>query len=250
MFEAFCKKTNSIVKAKDILDRSQIFYCCNPNCDAELKIRSIDGKYSANFYSFPGAKKHSSLCNLVSQYSNSNKTKKDYSNIDINLIFNNTNISKSTNANNTSNVTTSNYIATCPKTVKSLLRFAISNHIDKCINKNNNNLLQDIYLDNRNLFFNYKGFEGIRLILCETVSFNYDSKYIVCKIESKNKRISLNIKLNLSYKDLSKLTKYVLKNNNGKFSKFPIAILANWENPYDYHIHATLNSSKHIVYDF
>ncbi len=87
MFEAFCKKTNSVVKAKDILDSSQVFYCCNPNCDAELKVRSIDGKYNANFYSFPGAKKHSSLCNLVYQYKNSNKNNRDYSNIDINLII-------------------------------------------------------------------------------------------------------------------------------------------------------------------
>lgn len=249
MFEAFCKKTNSIVKAKDILDSSQIFYCCNPNCDAELKVRSIDGKYKANFYSFPGAKKHSSLCGLVYQYSNSNKTKKDYSNIDINLIFMNTNISKATNTT-TSTIANNNSIANCPKTVKSLLRFAISNPIDECINKNNNTLLQDIYLDNRNLFLNYKGFDGIRLILCETVAFNYDSKYIVCKIESKNKHIRLNLKVNLNHNDLSKLVKYILKNNNGKFSKFPIAVLANWKKTSNYHIHATLNSSKHIVYDF
>ena len=143
-----------------------------------------------------------------------------------------------------------NSIISCPKTVKSLLRFALSNPIDTCINRNENTLLQDIYLDNRNLFFNYKGFEGIRLILCETVSFKFDSNYIICKIESKNKNICLNIKLNLSKSDLSKIIKYILKNNNGKFSKFPIAILANWENPYNYHIHAILNSSKHIVYDF
>lgn len=249
MFEAFCKKTNCIVKSKDILDSSQIFYCCNPNCDAELKVRSIDGKYKANFYSFPGAKKHSSLCNLVYEYASSNKIKMNYSNIDINSIFANTSTSSNSNILTSSTITNSN-TPNCPKTVKSLLKFAITNPIDKCINLNNNTLLQDIFLDNRNLFNNYKGFEGIKLILCETVSYNLNSNYIVCKIESKNKHICLNVKLYLDRYILSKIIKYILKKNNNKFSKFPIAILANWINPYKYYIQSTLNSSKHIVYDF
>lgn len=249
MFEAFCKETNSIVKANDILDNSKIFYCCNTDCNAELKVRSIDGKYRANFYSFPNSRGHSPSCDLISKYGY--KSKFEHSDIDINIIFNNTTLyHKTDDYNSINSKSQSTIIDRTPRTPKGLLKFSISNAIDTCINKKQNLLLQDIFLDNRNLLSNYKGFDGIKLILCKTKSYNFDENLLFCKLESKNKKISLHIKLYLDKEVLSKLIKYILNKNSNKFSNFPIAILANWSNPNDYHISGRLQSEKHILYDF
>ena len=129
----------------------------------------------------------------------------------------------------------------------------------KCIQKyGENKKFKDckIDIDDRNCLDYSNSISGVKMIVCNTRRFEEDNRCIVCYLNSKNKlSVSMEIKIFFPVEQketFDKVIKYILKNANNKFSKFPLAILGDWNTvkvtSNSIVISTTLKSRSHLIY--
>ncbi len=259
MFNAFDKDKKKIVSASSVTTTGGNYECATHGCLATMMIRSIDGKNPPHFYKPKKSEyDHSFNCKCIQKYGK-NKKFKDCK-IDIDTIFNavqNTASISITSSKETrrSNRQKDDTIIDSISTPKTLLAFGSSHDLSEMINSTQT--LHEIFIDDRNCFEYHLSVNGIKMIVCNTWKFSYESKCIECFLTSKDKsNFSIHIKIffpNELEKTFDKLLKYIFKNSaDNKFSKFPIAILGDWStiesNSNSITITTTLKSSSHIIY--
>lgn len=139
-------------------------------------------------------------------------------------------------------------------TPKGLLAFGVSHELSEMIN--NSQTLNEIFIDDRNCLDYSNSISGVKMIVCNTRRFEEDNRCIVCYLNSKNKlSVSMEIKIFFPVEQketFDKVIKYILKNANNKFSKFPLAILGDWNTvkvtSNSIVISTTLKSRSHLIY--
>lgn len=280
MFTCLDRTTNELVEAHDEYDISKIFYCPNPNCNAQFKLKSVHGYKRKHFYRFKGANKHITKCPCISNKFNAYHKKfvEDFTAKDIltQVVKQSTNSNKIkkkqyATKNNNKNDKKRKIITKTTKSkiqsTKFLYEFCNNNKLTTKIN--DNETIHDIFVTSNNVHINhYKGFEDTKLLSCLTNSFYFDSlnqkPIISCKIDSPTHNRWLNIKINLPYKmyddcilyfkangsDFNKnLPDDIFKNNINRYCKnFPIAILAEWQCNKRFHVFTTIENIKQIIF--
>lgn len=252
MFEARpSKHSEATVHAKNIYDENKIFYCLNPECSAEYKLRSHHGRYSQHFYSFPNSKGHIAGCIFIDD-SNEKYFKNNVDKFNIEDIFNKTISSKGTTTkpiaqnSNTDTASKEYQLKTIINSSKSLLKFCSGNTINTPINESLT--INDIFIDQRNVYQYYLGFNGLKMINGTTFSFNKDDKSFKCTVKSKSSSIWLNVIVYLPDNLYNECIRFIYTNNNQKFSGYPITIFAQWNKPKDYWVQAEVVSKGQVIY--
>ena len=258
MFNAFDKDKKKIVSASSVTTIGGNYECSTPDCSAKMVIRSIDGKRKPHFYKPPKSQPdHSFNCKCIQKYGE-NKKFKDCK-IDIHSIFNSfkdssvTSDSSFTKNQNPRHKNT-DVVINSISTPKGLLAFGVSHELSEMIN--NSQTLNEIFIDDRNCLDYSNSISGVKMIVCNTRRFEEDNRCIVCYLNSKNKlSVSMEIKIFFPVEQkvtFDKVIKYILKNANNKFSKFPLAILGDWNTvkvtSNSIVISTTLKSRSHLIY--
>lgn len=259
MFSAFDKNKKKIVSASSVKTKDGNYECSTQGCLATMLIRSIDGKNPPHFYKHKNSKyDHNFNCKCIQKYGK-NKRFKDCK-IDINNIFNasqNTAVPSDTSSKGVkkSNRKKDDTIIDTISTPKTLLAFGISHDLSEMINSTQT--LHEIFIDDRNCFEYSHNVNGIKMIVCNTLKYNTQERFIDCLLTSKDHSyFSMNIKIIFPEElneTFNKLINYVFNNSADKrFSKFPLAILGDWNtietNSNSISITTTLKSSSHIIY--
>lgn len=251
MFEArIYKNSNEIIHAECVKDENKIFYCLNFECDAEFKLRSHHGVKRQHFYRFSGSMDHIENCIYIDD-NNEAFHKNNVDNFNIQDIFNKTILSKDPSTitripRKNHSTKSEEQFKTIINSTKSLLKFCRGNSIDTKINEINT--INDIYIDYRNIFKYYLGFNGLKLLYGETLNFNKNTKTINFTIRDTNRTIWLNVSINLPDNLYKECISFIYTNNNSKFSGFPIAVLAEWNKLKDYKVEASIISKGQVIY--
>lgn len=256
MFEAYSQSKQRIVNIKDEYDLNEIFLCPNPECGAELKIRSVNGKVKKHF----GRLKSTPHCqgcpydhSLQSYVNNENITK--YS---LESIFNGSTKQKEHCAGKekSGREDLPDTGRTLIRTPKQLYYFCVNNSLDTPYR--DGLTVGDIVLDSRNLQMNanYRGVSGIRLVIAETIQYTYtkdsDDNNLLLLIRKRTvneKDKFLKVYVHLENKHLQEFNNYIFAIYS-KFSKHHVAILGEWRIDKEYQISCKLQKSSHLIFRF
>jgi hypothetical protein len=228
VFLAYSEKKKKQTDINSEFDLSEIFYCLDETCPAEVKIRSSNGKIAKHFGVVRGLTPHKDGCFWGSNHSSYiNNCNIEKSSLEVIMLGNSHCINTNTIAiNSKSDNTNKNRIDSTVRinTPLSLYRFCIANHLDTpfC----DGLTVNDIVVDSRNLNnkANFKGVSGIRLIVGKTsnkISSN-NFNFIVTMRTINNKRLSLN--LTVTTNNITNIKNHLFE-TYGRTFDVPIAVL-------------------------
>lgn len=253
MFEALSKTKNAIIAAKDVYDVNEIFKCPNPNCPAELKLRSVNGKRAKHFFCGKNMLKHSadcpfslSLVSIPTELVEKNTLEEIFKNAQI----------KDMSCQNTLSQEKNTAISNAPRayvrTPKQLLQFCLGHALET--EYTDNLMVDDIIVDSRNLQANgkFKGVSGLRLIVGETIKFDNPTLSILFKVSSistTGKPLMLYCTVFTSKELLNKVANHY-NNTYGKFGRHSIAVLGKWEIDSNYHISCLVERDRNLIMVF
>lgn len=233
-FEYALNENGNVVYPKKltISDINSIFVCPTPDCNAKLKLCSVDGKVSAYFKS-ANIKEHSNHCFLCKETFNSSKYCKDT--IDLNKILNTTINSKNNKTNNSSK---NNKLNNNTKIIKLLPANSFKTTFNILKQTDINEYISSVkvsYLiaDTRTDFLYNTFITGIKIVECKLNKYktNSDLPYFIASYPINKETLKLTIK----FKNLEDF-KFVLENikedGNLSFStkNHFVGIIANWSN--------------------
>lgn len=254
MFYAYSIKQQKVVCAQSITDLNDTFMCLNDKCNAELSLKSINGKRKAHFCAKP-SKPHVHGCiygTSVSEYSGN-----DFVKVPLNNIYhrrsplpnNKTNDGYKPANQRSDNLPNQKYI----RTPISLLNFCMAHHLeDEYLD---GLTVNDIILSNSNLCYNanFEGIKGLRLVIGNTYKYDPENKMIVMKVTtttSRDKHICLRADILLSPKQFSEINEYLFNIFGKQFKGHSIAVLEEWKTVDKYHISCRVQSPKNVIYKF
>ena len=254
MFNAFSKTKNCIVSVDDEYNLNEIFYCPTPDCAAEFKIRSVNGKNRKHFARIRGIY-HDVNCPfglLVDDSYNcaENCIKMDLDEILYKSIGSSTDDNKTRNQHDTDiNIDKKKSEVQYIRTLNQLISYCLNNDIKT--EYKNGLTISDILVDSRTLACNknYEGFNGIRLLIGQTIKFDASKSQFVISVKTKTLRgLTLSLTANVYFPNdiFQNNIKYILESNNNQFKFFPVAILGNWENDKRYVVSCTVNKKKNF----
>lgn len=252
MFEAYSTREKKIVNVKDQYDAKEIFICPDPDCNGELKLKSIDGKKAKHFSCMPGLKKHSPEC----PYSIS----RDYTDEDHLVMYPLQSIMESAqNPNEKPTATEKSVIVnTKPRstfyirTPKQLLNFCLTQDLstEYC----DGQTINDIVVDHRNVGNGlYKGFNGARLVIGKTILFQADrinGDFILFQVRSHHSNRWLKAKVYVSAQLKEKISKYYRETYDNKFGGNNIAVLGDWKIDEKYNISCRVTHDRNVIMRF
>lgn len=253
MFEALSKTKNVIINAKDAYDMDEIYKCPNPNCPAELKLRSVNGKRTKHFFCGKNMHKHAPDCPF-SLSLESTPTELIEKNT-LEDIFENAQI-RDKNCHDTltqkKKVGSPNVSKAYVRTPKQLLQFCLGH--DLKTKYTDNLMVDDIIIDSRNLQANgnFKGISGLRLIVGNTIKFDNATLSILFKvscISTKGKRLTLYCTAFTSKELLNKVATHY-NNTYGNFGGHSIAVFGKWEIDESYHISCIVDRDRNLIMIF
>lgn len=253
MFEVFSKMLNDTISANSVQNYHDTFLCPNPNCTAEFSLRAANSLgISAHFACKPNYP-HTADC-IFGMIGGEKPNVSEYIKYDLMDILNPTSKSNhnlktyhsSILAMNTNSV---KYI----RTPKQLLRYCLANRLTT--EYTNGLTIGDIILDSRNLLINahYRGVQGIRLIVGQTVKYCKEDKYIQIEVSTRtntNKHIRLFANVYLPIEQIKEINNYFFNTEPKVFRNHPIAVLGEWKKEHDYHISCSVVKKENVIYRF
>lgn len=251
MFYAYSIKQQKVIGAQDVDDISDTFICLNENCDAELFLKSINGKRKVHFCAKRG-KPHIQGCAYGGAYSEYEDD--DFIKMPLEYIYNNhpkcnRNSNYMSNKQHSDNSTGKKYI----RTPIGLLRFCMAHSLKD--EYRDGLTIGEIILNHSNICenANFEGISGLRFVVGNTLRYIPNKNTIVFEISKKTsggKRVNLQADIILSKKQMYEITNYLINTFNNKFKGHSIAVLGEWEIVCKYHIRCYVQSSKNVVYKF
>lgn len=252
MFDAYSIIKGCRVNVKEVYNLTETFNCLNPDCSAVFSIRSPNGKITKHFARHPSTP-HINGClyrlNTGSFNENDHTIK---SSIDSILVGAGTSINRDTaRAYNSSETNLENHIKYI-RTPNQLFKYCLYSSLDTVYS--DNLTINDIVLDSRNLAENkrYEGVNGIRLLIGQTLKYEYSSQSIMIKTEARSSlgtRLTLYAKVKMHSDTFKKTIKYILESNNKMFSGYTIAVLGTWKIEEKYNISCVVTHGRNIVYE-
>lgn len=254
MFYAYSIKQQDTVAAKNVTDLKETFRCLNKECDAEMFLKSSNGKRQPHFCAKP-SKPHILGCiygAIKSSYSDNDFIKMSPDNIfrgrSLSKQERNTVVHKTSRQHNGGS-SSKKYI----RTPISLLYFCLSHSLD--YEYQNGLTVNDIILNETNLCdnANFEGIKGLRFVIGKTIRYDLIQNKIVIEIEKTtdhNHRVYLQADVFLSLTQLNEIKEYLLKTFDNRFKGHTIAVLGDWETDHKYHISCRVQSPKNVVYIF
>lgn len=248
MFNAYSDTLKTLVNIQDVYDLKEIFKCPYPECPAEFKIRSIDGKKATHFFRFRGAKPHIKNCPYDTNKGFSDSDKIIKSSLESILIgsINKTSSRPRITTPQTTQASSNNVFIRTPK---QLLSYCLASRLETQFR--DGLIVNDIIVDSRNLVMSkyYEGVRGIRLLVGETVNFESPNRIYMQIREKTSKTHRLNVMVTCNY-NMQKTTSVILKTYHNTFKHHPIAILADWEITEKYHVQAIISNQTQIIVKF
>lgn len=253
MFEAYSQSKGKIVNVKDEFDLNEIFLCPNPQCGAKLTLRSVNGKMAKHFARLRSSQ-HIEGC----PYNNGQQgyvDSEDMIKYSLEDIYSSQSHLRGKDLPHSKTPTNKDYVhidKVEPKfirTPKQLYYFCINNALDTPYT--DNLTVGDIVLDSRNLQYNanFRGISGLRLVIAETIKYDFHEKYIKLRLYQRtihNKFLNLTVTVYLERNLIENAIDYIIK-THGRFGGYHVAILGNWSIDEEYHISCTLNDKNHLL---
>ena len=251
MYSAYSKRLDAIIDIASATDLSETFYCPNPNCPAELKIRSVDGKRAKHFANTRGLAKHKN-CSFAFASEN-------YDNYDDIITETLENILQQTRSRKYEGTPSSSpnkeseertkYI----RTIKQLFSFCMNSSL--CTEYLEETCVDDIILDSRNILVDDRvlGISGLRFLSGTTYKYNDASKTISFSISARKdtKFMRLNAEVLIPSDIFYKIKNYIFNmNDDKKFSGKPIAVFRIWNNPDPGKVTCSATKENQIIFRF
>jgi len=253
MYSAYSKRLDDVIDITSATDLSETFCCPNPNCPAELKIRSADGKLAKHFANIRGLAKHKN-CSFAFASEN-------YDNYDDIITEPLENILQQTRARkyegkpspskspNKESEERTKYI----RTIKQLFSFCMNSSLSTEYFKET--YVDDIILDSRNILVDDRvlGIAGLRFLSGTTYKYNDISKTISFSISARKdtKFIRLNAEVFIPSDIFYKIKNYIFNmNDDKKFSGKPIAVFGIWNNPDPGKVTCSATKENQIIFRF
>lgn len=253
MFEVFSKTLNDTISASSVKNYHDTFLCPNPNCSAEFSLRAVNSSgVSAHFACKPNHP-HTADC-IFGIIGGEKPNTSEYIKYDLMEILNPTSMTNQKHKSHSTsisamNINTDKYI----RTPKQLLRYCLAN---KLTTEYTNELtVGDIILDSRNLLVNshYRGIQGIRLIVGQTVKYCKEDQYVQIEVSTRtntNKHIRLFANVYLPIEQIKEINNYFFNTEPKVFRNHPIAVLGEWKKEHDYHIYCSVVKKENVIYHF
>lgn len=255
MYNAYSKSSGKVVDIGSVYNIEQIFYCPNPNCPAELKIRSADGKLAKHFANLRGLKKHRN-CHFTSptkKYENDdNLVKKSLMDI---LGGTQKRKQKGKDSSPQENNSDGGKKPDKVGTVKQLFQFCISSSLER--EYRDGLTLDDIILDSRNLLKENRilGVSGLRLLAGTTHKYDALNTTVFFSISTRSGDgfMQLNAKAILPadiFQEIVKTIRYTDETGAIKFAGKPIAVFGDWDNPESGKVVCTAEKQEQVIVKF
>ena len=97
----------------------------------------------------------------------------------------------------------------------------------------------------------FRGVNGIRILLGNTVKYDAINKAITFCITSptkNNRQVILTATVKTDQKIFDLVVRYYLKMYNNRFKGHQIAVMGDWEKTDEYHMETTINHPKQIIF--
>lgn len=211
MFQAYSIKKSDKINASDVSDFKDTFLCVF--CGAKMTLKAVNSTTKRPYFAkIPSSPHVDCPCNLFGSIATNIS---GYEKCDISDILNNSPLSIKSNKHSNSdsiNSNNSNKAIERVSTPKRLLKYCLSHDINS--EYRDGLLISDVCLDTRNILANnnYKGFNGIRLVVGKTIMYidDADHQYFTFIVNSpSNKSKTLTAKVNVSKKQIIDIRNYI-----------------------------------------
>ncbi len=256
MFYAYSFRNNDTICADKATDTTELFGCLNEDCDARFKVKGINSDKATHFAKTRDTE-HIPGCPFM--YSTSEHCDNgDIIKSDILTIFNGKEIRRdnprgAVNGQNLPSGKKQKHI----RTPKGLLNYCISNRLDTIYI--GDITVNDIIIDVRNIDDNenYKGVEGVRLLLGQTLKYKSEENLLTMLIKKRDDTDNshcLTVDIYMTQEQLSEINRYIFnrnrENNRNRYAGHPIAVLGQWEKVSDGNVKTTIRRNKNVIYKF
>lgn len=247
MYIAYSEVLHRTVNVNEVFDLNEAFCCPNRKCTAKLKIKGTTGKIAKHFARLPSTP-HIEGCeyeNGDSRYVQPELQQRS-SLDDIFGDFIDPNTRPGTPTGKRTSSANSNVLRI--NTPGKLLKFCRMNTLTTEYLPGIT--VDSIIVDERNLISNskYKGIEGLRIIVGETLKFESNKLYLQVKAVSEKGGLKyLNAVVTVDAALLRYVIKHILETQNNKFKGYKLAVFGNWTKDKTYWSSCTVENQKHII---
>ena len=247
MYIAYSEVLRDNVNINAAFDLNEVFCCPNKYCTAKFKIKGATGKRAKHFFRLSSTP-HIEGCDYENGDSRYEQPSLQIRSTLEEILGDNVDPSTKSGRPSKGKETRSSSNMLCINTPRKLLKFCRINSLKTEYSPGIK--VNDIILDERNLLNNenYKGINGVRLVVGETVKYSGNKLYMVTKATSRYGSTKyLNTIIEIDSALFQKIKKYIIETQNGTFKGFKLAVFGVWRKDKDYWSFCAVYNQKNII---